>query len=95
LELQGETLLDTTRNDAAGSSAVTAVRALTAQRLSFPCAGNGRRCALVELNEHVRPFTMCNVKVGLVVVIRDNKQGTCMLIDVAITGDRNVIKKRK
>ena len=23
----------------------------------------------------------------------DNKQGTCMLIDVAITGDRNVIKR--
>jgi hypothetical protein len=27
------------------------------------------------------------------VIIRDNKQGTSMLIDVAITGDRNVIKK--
>ena len=26
-------------------------------------------------------------------IIRDNKQGTCMLIDVAIPGDRNVIKK--
>jgi hypothetical protein len=25
--------------------------------------------------------------------IRDNKQGTCMLIDVAITGGRNVMKK--
>jgi hypothetical protein len=27
------------------------------------------------------------------VVIRDNKQRICMLIDVAIPGDRNVIKK--
>ena len=27
------------------------------------------------------------------IIIRDNKQGTCILIDVAITGDRNVIKK--
>jgi hypothetical protein len=25
---------------------------------------------------------------------RDNKQGTCILIDVAISGDRNVIKKK-
>ena len=27
------------------------------------------------------------------IIIRDNKEGTCMLIDIAITGDRNVIKK--
>jgi len=26
-------------------------------------------------------------------VIRDNEKGTCTLIDVAISGDRNVIKK--
>jgi len=26
-------------------------------------------------------------------IIRDTKKGTCMLIDVAISGDRNVIKK--
>jgi len=25
------------------------------------------------------------------VIIRDNEKGTCMLIDVAISGDRNVI----
>ena len=25
--------------------------------------------------------------------IRDNEKGTCMLIDVAISGDRNIIKK--
>ena len=27
--------------------------------------------------------------------IRDNEKGTCVLIDVAISGDRNVIKKKK
>ena len=27
------------------------------------------------------------------IIIRDNGKGTCMLIDVAISGDRNVIKK--
>ena len=27
------------------------------------------------------------------IIVRDNKKGTCMLIDVAISGDRNVIKK--
>ena len=27
------------------------------------------------------------------IIIRDNNNGTCMLIDVAISGDRNVIKK--
>jgi hypothetical protein len=28
------------------------------------------------------------------IIIRDNEKGTCMLIDVAISGDRNVITKR-
>jgi hypothetical protein len=27
------------------------------------------------------------------IIIRDNERRTCMLIDVAISGDRNVIKK--
>jgi len=27
------------------------------------------------------------------IIIRDNKQGTCILTDVAIPGDRNTIKK--
>jgi hypothetical protein len=27
------------------------------------------------------------------IVIRDNEKGTCLLIDNAISGDRNVIKK--
>jgi len=29
------------------------------------------------------------------IIIRDNKKGTCVLIDVAISGDRNVIEKEK
>jgi len=27
------------------------------------------------------------------IIIRDNRKGTCMLIDVAIPGDRNAIKE--
>ena len=27
------------------------------------------------------------------IIIRDNEKGTCMLIDVAISGGRNMIKK--
>ena len=27
------------------------------------------------------------------IIIRANKQGTCMLLDAAIPGDRNIIKK--
>ena len=29
----------------------------------------------------------------IIIIIRDNEKGTCMLIDVAISGDGNVIKK--
>jgi len=29
------------------------------------------------------------------IIIRDNEKGTCMLIGVAISGDRNVIKKSR
>jgi len=28
------------------------------------------------------------------IIIRDNEKGTCMLIDVAISGDRNVTKRK-
>jgi hypothetical protein len=28
------------------------------------------------------------------IIVRDNEKGTCMLIDVAMSGDRNVIKKK-
>ena len=43
-------------------------------------------------NRQVRTYrTIPNNKPDI--IIHDNKQGTCMLIDVAIPGDRNVIKK--
>ena len=43
-------------------------------------------------NQQVRTDrTVPNNKLDI--IIRDNNQGTCMLIDVAILGDRNVIKK--
>ena len=29
----------------------------------------------------------------IIIIIRDNEKGTCVLIDVVISGDRNVIKK--
>ena len=35
--------------------------------------------------------TIPNNKAGI--IIRDTEKGTCMLIDVAISGDRNVVKK--
>ena len=43
-------------------------------------------------NQHVQiDRTIPNNKPDI--LIRDNEKGTCMLIDVAISGDRNVIKK--
>jgi enolase len=43
-------------------------------------------------NQHVQTDrTMPNNKTDI--IIRDNEKGTCMLTDVAISGDRNVIKK--
>jgi hypothetical protein len=35
--------------------------------------------------------TIPNNKPGI--IIRDNEKGTCILIDVTVSGDRNVIKK--
>jgi hypothetical protein len=35
--------------------------------------------------------TITNTKPGI--IIRDSEKGTCMLIEVAIPGDRNLIKK--
>ena len=43
-------------------------------------------------NQHVQTDrTIPNNKPDI--IIRDNEKGTCMLIDVAISGERNVIKK--
>jgi len=33
----------------------------------------------------------CDRRHCIIIIIRDNEKGTCMLIDVAISGDRNVI----
>jgi hypothetical protein len=33
------------------------------------------------------------MRMMIIIIIRDNKQGTCMSIDTAIPGDRNVMKK--
>jgi len=42
-------------------------------------------------NQQVQTYrTIPNYKPDI--LIRDNEKGTCMLIDVAISGDRNVIK---
>ena len=35
--------------------------------------------------------TIPNIKLDI--IIRDNKNGTCMLIDVVMSGDRNVIQQ--
>jgi hypothetical protein len=43
-------------------------------------------------SQHVRNgITLSNNRLDI--KIHDNKKGTCMLIDVAISGDRNLIKK--
>jgi len=36
---------------------------------------------------------MMIITIIIIIIIRDNEKGPCMLIDVAISGDRNVIKK--
>ena len=56
----------------------------------------------VETSQGGKVTILCNQQVQTdrtipnnkpVIIIRDNEAGTCMLIDVAISGDRNVIKK--
>jgi hypothetical protein len=44
-----------------------------------------------EINNNNNNNSIHNNKLDI--IIRDNKKGTCTLIDVAISGDRNVIKK--
>ena len=47
---------------------------------------------IIILNQQVQTDrTIPNNKPDI--IIRDNDRGTCMLIDVAISGDKNVIKK--
>jgi hypothetical protein len=33
---------------------------------------------------------MMMIIIIIIIIIRDNEKGTCMLIDVAISGDRNI-----
>jgi hypothetical protein len=47
----------------------------------------------ISWNQHVQTDgTIPNNKPDI--IIRDDGKGTCMLIDAAISGDRNVIKKK-
>ena len=46
---------------------------------------------VVKYNNYNNNKTIPNNKPDI--IIRDNERGTCMLIDVAVSGDRNVIKK--
>jgi hypothetical protein len=50
-----------------------------------------KECWDVILEKEQTDRTIPNNKPDI--LIRDNEKGTCMLIDVAISGDRNVIKK--
>ena len=57
----------------------------------------------VEISHNGKITVLCNQQVRSDrtspnnkpdIIIRDNNQGTCMLTDVAIPGDRNAIKKK-
>ena len=55
----------------------------------------------VDKNAEISELTVSKIIIIIIIIIinkpdfiiRDNEKGTCMLIDVAISGDRNVIKK--
>ena len=47
----------------------------------------------LTLQEHDDDDDIPNNKLDI--ISRDNENGTCMLTDVAISGDRNVIKKKE
>jgi len=47
----------------------------------------------LTLQEHDDDDDIPNNKLDI--ISRDNENGTCMLTDVAISGDRNVIKKKR
>jgi len=52
----------------------------------------GRKVTLLWNQQVQTDRTIPNNKPDI--IMRDNEKGTCMLIDVVISGDRNVIKKR-
>ena len=51
----------------------------------------GRKVTILWNQQIQTDRTIPNIKPDI--IIRDNEKGTCMLIDVAISGDRNVTKK--
>ena len=53
--------------------------------------GQGGKVTILWNRQIQTDRTISNNKPGI--IISDNEKGTCMLIDVAISGDRNVIKK--
>jgi hypothetical protein len=54
-------------------------------------AGSAPYCLNNNNNNNTTDTTIPNNKPHI--VIRDNKQGTCILIDIAVPGDRNLITK--
>jgi len=53
--------------------------------------GQGGKVTILWNQQVQTDRTILNNKPGT--IIRDNEKGTCMLIDVVISGDRYVIKK--
>jgi hypothetical protein len=53
--------------------------------------GQGGKVTILWNQQVPTERTLPNIKPGI--IIHDNENRTCMLIDVAISGDRNVIKK--
>jgi hypothetical protein len=51
----------------------------------------GRKITILWIQQVQTDRTIPSNKPGI--IIRDNEKETCMLIDAAISGDRNVIKK--
>jgi hypothetical protein len=51
----------------------------------------GSKVAILANQQVQTDRTITNNKADI--IIHDNEKGTCMLIDTAISGDRNVIKK--
>jgi hypothetical protein len=56
--------------------------------ISFETSHEGKVTLLWK--QEVQTDTIANNKPDI--IIRDNKKSTCMLVDIAISGDRNVIK---
>ena len=52
-------------------------------------------CCLLQTVGLTTMIIMMMITIIIVIVIIDNKEGTYMLIDVAFSGDRNVIKKEQ